>query len=66
MQNLEETNSLVELFFNKLNEVDVKKPFLKWLNPRQNKTYTWEEVEKKFYLFRIQLKQILKKVTDVF
>ena len=61
MQNLEETNSLVELFFNKLNEVDVKKPFLKWLNPRQNKTYTWEEVEKKILSLSHTIKANIKK-----
>ena len=41
--NISKTNSLVELYFKKAQEVDGKKPFLKWL--KLNKpTYTWEEV----------------------
>ncbi len=41
--NISKINSLVELYFKKAQEVDGKKPFLKWL--KQNKpTYTWEEV----------------------
>ena len=41
--NISKINSLVELYFKKAQEVDGKKPFLKWL--KLNKpTYTWEEV----------------------
>ena len=41
--NISKINSLVELYFKKTQEVDGKKPFLKWL--KLNKpTYTWEEV----------------------
>ena len=45
--NISKINSLVELYFKKAQEVDGKKPFLKWL--KLNKpTYTWEEVTLKY------------------
>ena len=36
-------NSLVELYFKKVEQIDKKKPFLKWLNPKNNHQYNWEE-----------------------
>ena len=42
-------NSLVELYFKKVEQVDNKKPFLKWLNPKNNHQYNWEEVTEKIY-----------------
>ena len=42
-------NSLVELYFKKVEQIDKKKPFLKWLNPNNKKTYTWEEVEQNIF-----------------
>ncbi len=41
--NISKINSLVELYFKKAQEVDGKKPFLKWLKPSKP-TYTWEDV----------------------
>ena len=35
-------NSLVDLYFQKVEEVDLKKPFLKWLNPKNNHQYNWK------------------------
>ena len=43
MMEINKLNSLVELFFEKLKEVDKKKPFLKWLKPSKP-TYNWLEV----------------------
>ena len=37
------TNSLVELFFNRLNEVEDKKVFLKWLKPNKNYEFNWKK-----------------------
>jgi len=41
--NISKINSLVELYFKKTQEVDGKKPFLKWLKPNKP-TFTWEDV----------------------
>ena len=41
--NINKLNSLVELYFKKVDEIDGKKPFLKWL--KQSKpTYNWEDI----------------------
>ena len=40
---INEINSLVELYFKKTDEVDGKKPFLKWLKP-DKPTHTWEDI----------------------
>ena len=45
---LNKVNSLVELFFKKIDEVDKKKPFLKWLK-KDKPTYNWGEIEDKVY-----------------
>ena len=47
--NIKEINSLVELFFNKLKEVDSGKPFLEWLNPNNKIKYNWQEVSEKIF-----------------
>ena len=41
-------NSLVELFFEKLNKIDKEKPFLKWLTPNKS-TYTWRQVSERIF-----------------
>jgi len=46
--NLKKINSLVELYFKKLEEVDNKKSFLKWLKPGEP-TYNWEEISERIY-----------------
>ena len=43
--NLDNQNSLIELFFSKADKQDKKSIFLQWLNPINNKTYTWEETQ---------------------
>ena len=49
--NLDNFNSLIELFFYQAEKQDPKSVFLQWLNPNNKKTYTWEEV--KINIFKI-------------
>ena len=55
--NLDNFSSLVELFFYQAEKQDPKSVFLKWLNPNNNKTFTWEET--KLNIFK--LSNIIKK-----
>jgi len=47
--NLDNQNSLIELFFSQVDKQDKKSVFLQWLNPNNKKTYTWEEVEQNIF-----------------
>ena len=49
--NLEKFNSLIDLFFYQVEKQDPKSIFLQWLNPNNNKTFTWEET--KLNIFKI-------------
>ena len=51
-------NSLVELFFKKLDQVDKDKPFLRWLKPNKP-TYTWSHVSEKIFKLSNKLKSII-------
>ena len=51
-------NSLVELFFKKLDQVDKDKPFLRWLKP-DKPTYTWSHVSEKIFKLSNKLKSII-------
>ena len=53
-------NSLVELYFKKVEQIDKKKPFLQWLNPNNNHQYNWEEVTEKIYKFSYKIKSLIK------
>ena len=53
-------NSLVELFFKKAEEVDKKKPFLKWLNSKNNHQYNWEEVIENIFQLSHKIKKLIK------
>ena len=55
--NLDNFNSLIELFFYQAEKQNPKKIFLQWLNPSNKKTYTWEET--KINIFK--LSKIIKK-----
>jgi long-chain acyl-CoA synthetase len=44
--NLDNLNSLIELFSYQLDKQNKKDIFLQWLNPNNKKTYTWEKTEK--------------------
>jgi long-chain acyl-CoA synthetase len=58
--NVKKTNSLVELFFNKLKEIDSEKPFLKWLNIKDSREYNWKEVEEKILTLSEKIKGLIK------
>ena len=47
--NLDNQNSLIELFFSQVDKQNKKSIFLQWLNPNNKKTYTWEEVEQNIF-----------------
>ena len=52
-------NSLVELFFKKLDQIDKDKPFLKWLKPNKT-TYTWSQVSERIFKLTNKIKSIIK------
>ena len=54
-------NSLVELYFRKIEQIDKKKPFLQWLNPNNNRQYNWEEVTEKIYKISHKIKKLINK-----
>ncbi len=60
---LDKTNSLVELFFEKYKEKKElkKEPFLKWLKKQDNKFLTWEQIKDKICLLSEYLKENLSK-----
>ena len=43
--NLDNFNSLIELFFYQSEKQESKSVFLQWLNPNDNKKFTWEETK---------------------
>jgi long-chain acyl-CoA synthetase len=53
-------NSLVELYFKKCDEVDQKKPFLKWLEPG-NPTYNWGDIKQKIFKLSSKIKTLIDK-----
>ena len=57
--NVENTKSLVDLFFNKLKEIDSSRIFLQWLKPNYNHQYSWNEVSEKIHKLSNQIKQNL-------
>jgi len=56
IMNLDNLNSLVELFFYQADKQDKKSIFLQWLNPNNKKIYTWEETQKNI----LKLSKIIK------
>ena len=52
-------NSLVELYFKKTEEVESKRPFLKWLKP-DKRTYNWEDVTERIYKLTSKIKSLIK------
>ena len=55
---IEKINSLVELYFKKLEEIDKEKPFLKWLKPNKP-TYTWSQVSERIFKLTNKIKSII-------
>ena len=56
-------NSLVELFFNKYEEISSisDKPFLKWLKDNNKDFLTWKQVESKIQILSVYLRENLNK-----
>ncbi|MDC1096317.1 long-chain fatty acid--CoA ligase [Pelagibacteraceae bacterium] len=57
--NIKKTNSLVELFFNKLKEIDNNKLFSKWLKPNNTRQYSWEEISEKILKLSSKIKTLI-------
>ncbi len=53
-------NNLVELYFKKAEQIDGKRPFLKWLKP-DKKTYNWEDVTQRIYKLSAKIKSLIKR-----
>ena len=58
--NLDNLNSLIELFFYQANKQDKKNIFLEWLNPNNKKTYTWEETKLNIFKLSKIVKENIK------
>ena len=54
--NLDNLSNLIELFSHQVQKQNKKDIFLQWLNPNNQKTYTWEEAEKNI----LKLSKIIK------
>ena len=52
-------NSLVELYFKKKENVDGKRPFLKWLKPSKP-TYNWDDITQRIYKLTAEIKSLIK------
>ena len=59
--NLDNFNSLIELFFYQSKNQDPKSIFLEWLNPKNKKTYTWEETKNDIFKLSKIIKANIKK-----
>jgi long-chain acyl-CoA synthetase len=59
--NLDNFNSLIELFFYQAEKQNPKNVLLQWLNPNNKKTFTWEET--KINIFKLS-KIIKKNITE--
>ena len=55
---LSEINSLVELYFKKSEEIEGKKPFLKWLKP-DKQTYNWEDITNRIFKLSHKIKSLI-------
>ena len=58
--NLDNLNSLIELFFYQADKQNKKSIFLQWLNPNNKKTYTWEETQKNILKLSKTIKENIK------
>ncbi len=58
--NLDNLNNLIELFANQANKQNKRDIFLEWLNPRNKKTYTWEQTEKNILNLSKVIKENIK------
>ena len=51
-------NSLVELYFKKCDEIDSKKPFLKWLKPGEE-THNWDDIKEKIFKLSSKIRSLI-------
>ena len=58
--NLDNLSNLIELFSHQVQKQNKKDIFLQWLNPNNQKTYTWEEAEKNILKLSKIIKQNIK------
>ncbi len=58
--NLNNFNSLIELFFYQSERQNPKSVFLEWLNPNNKKIFTWEETTLNIFKFSKVLKETVK------
>ena len=55
---IDKLNSLVDLYFKKCDEVDKKKPFLKWLTPNEP-TYNWGDIKERIFKLSSKIKTLI-------
>ena len=55
---IDKLNSLVELYFNKCDEIDGNKPFLKWLKPGKP-TYSWGDIKERIFKLSHKIKSLI-------
>jgi len=58
--NLDNFNSLIELFFYKAEKQDSKEILLQWLNPQKKTIFTWEETKLNIYKLSKTIKEHIK------
>ncbi len=58
--NLDNFNSLIELFFYQSEKQNPKSVFLQWLNPNNKKKFTWEETKKNIFKISKTIKENVK------
>ena len=51
-------NSLVELYFKKCEEINPKKPFLKWLKPNKP-LYSWGDIKERVFKLSHKIKSLI-------
>ncbi len=56
---INELNSLIELYFKKSDEVDVKRPFLKWLKPGKP-FYSWGDIKERIFKLSSKIKSLIQ------
>ena len=58
--NLQEFNSLIDLFFYQAKKQNSKSDFLEWLNPKNKKKFNWGETSSSIYKLAKKLKENIK------
>jgi len=56
---IDKLNSLVELYFKKCDEVNPKRPFLKWLRPNKP-TYSWGDIKERIFKLSSKIQSLIK------